>query len=111
MGRPRIAYPRISAAVARMRLSTRASEIVVCIAMGDTTQQVAERLGIEVAMVRKGLQEIFRKTGINSPVELVSVVLANVIADVDPDGPLGRGTLAVESKAAVDAEPHVVHSR
>ena len=106
-----MAYPRISAAVARLRLSAEASEIVEGIAMSETPQQVAERLGIEVVVVRRSLQEIFRKTGIDSQAELVSVVLANVISGIDSVGPLGTGDLAVDSKAAVGAEPHVVQSR
>ena len=105
-----MAYARISAAVAWMRLSTQASEIVVGIAKGETLRQVAERLGIEVAMVRTILQEIFRKTGINSQVELMSVVLANVIDGVDSVGPPGTGTPSVESEVAVDARPPAVPS-
>ena len=106
-----MAYPRISAAVARLRLSAEASEIVVGIAMGETLRQVAERLGIEEAEVRKSLQQIFRKTGVDSQAELVSVVLANVIDVVDSVRPSGTGDLAVDSKAAVGAEAHVVQSR
>ena len=105
-----MAYPRVSEAVARMGLNTELSEVVVGIAEGETLEQVAERLGIEVGMVRTNLEGIFRKTGINSPVELVSVVLANVIAGIDSVGPPGTGTAAVESEVAVDAQSHAVPS-
>ena len=106
-----MACPRIRAAVACLRLSAEASEIVAGIAMGETLQQVAERLGVERAIVLRSLQQIFRKTGIKSPAELVSVVLANVISGVDSFGPPGTGDLAIDSKAAVGAELPVAQSR
>ena len=102
--------PRIKSAVARLGLSVRESQIVVCLAEGKTTRQVVKSMGISNNTVRTHVGKMFTKLEINSRVQLVSLVLSNVLEGVDSVGPSGTGTPAVESEAGVDAQPHAVPS-
>ncbi len=102
--------PRIKSAVARLGLSVRESQIVVCLAEGKTTRQVVKSMGISNNTVRTHVGKVFTKLEINSRVELVSLVLLNVLEGVDSVGPPGTGSPAVESKVTLDAQPHAVPS-
>lgn len=103
--------PRIKSAVARLGLTVRESEIVACIACGKDTRETAKTVGRSSHTVRTHVQKVFRKLSVNSRVELMSLVLLNVLEGVDSVGRPGAGTPAVESEAAVDAEPYAVPSR
>ena len=77
--------PRIESAVARLGLSVRESQIVVCLAEGKTARQVADYMGISNNTVRTHVGKMFMKLEINSRVELMSLVLKLVVADCDSD--------------------------
>ena len=79
--------PRIKAAVARLGLSPRESQIVAGLAAGKATERVAAELSIHQNTVRTHLRKIFTKLEVNSRVELLSQVLANVLEDCDGDEP------------------------
>lgn len=91
--------PRIKAAVARLGLSARESEVVERIAVGQHTKQVAKELYIEVLTVRTHLRRIFGKLEINSQRELISRVLVTVLDDTT-----GGANLAAAGSAAVGGE-------
>ena len=102
---------RIKDAVGRLGLSVRESEIVECLSCGMDTREMAKVVGRSTHTVRTHLRKIFMKLSINSRAELMARVLINVLEDVDSVGPSEAGTPAVESEAAVGAEPHAVPSR
>lgn len=79
-------HPRIRAAVARLGLTQRESQIVEKFAHGMSTQALAAELFISAATVRTHLRKIFAKLDINSRVELLSLVLAKVMEDLDGGG-------------------------
>ncbi len=78
-----LSHPRIRAAVARLGLTQRESQIVEKFAHGMSTQALATDLFISAATVRTHLRKIFAKLDINSRVELLSLVLAKVMEDLD----------------------------
>lgn len=84
---PKPMHPRIRAAVARLGLTQRESQIVERFAEGMSTQTLASELYISVATVRTHLRKIFTKLEISSRVELLSQVLSMVLDDIEDDRP------------------------
>ena len=78
-----LSHPRIRAAVATLGLTRRESQIVEKIAHGMGTQALAVDLFISPATVRTHLRKIFTKLDISSRVELISLVLAKIMEDLD----------------------------
>ncbi len=76
-------HPRIKAAVAKLGLTQRESQIVEKFAIGKSTQALADELYISAATVRTHLRKIFTKLNIGSRVELLSMVIAKILEDVD----------------------------
>ena len=76
-------HPRIGIAVAKLGLTQRESQIVVEFAIGKSTQALANELYISAATVRTHLRKIFTKLNIGSRVELLSMVIAKILEDVD----------------------------
>ena len=74
-----LAHPRVRAAVAKLGLTQRESQIVEKFAAGKSTQALAEELYISAATVRTHLRKIFTKLEICSRVELLSLVLTKVL--------------------------------
>lgn len=81
-----LSHPRIRAAVAALGLTQRESQIVEKFSHGMSTQALAAELFISAATVRTHLRKIFTKLDINSRVELLSLVLAKVMEDLDGSG-------------------------
>lgn len=81
-----LSHPRIRAAVATLGLTQRESQIVEKFSHGMSTQALAAELFISAATVRTHLRKIFTKLDINSRVELLSLVLAKVMDDLDGSG-------------------------
>ncbi len=81
-----LSHPRIRAAVAALGLTQRESQIVEKFSHGMSTQALAGELFISAATVRTHLRKIFTKLDINSRVELLSLVLAKVMEDLDGSG-------------------------
>lgn len=81
-----LSHPRIRAAVAALGLTQRESQIVEKFSNGMSTQALAAELFISAATVRTHLRKIFTKLDINSRVELLSLVLAKVMEDLDGGG-------------------------
>lgn len=81
-----LSHPRIRLAVARLGLTPRESQIVEKFAHGMGTEALAGGLFITVATVRAHFRKIFTKLGINSRVELLSLVLAKAMEDLDGGG-------------------------
>lgn len=81
-----LSHPRIQAAVAMLGLTQRESQIVEKFSHGMSTQALAAELFISAATVRTHLRKIFTKLDINSRVELLSLVLAKVMDDLDGGG-------------------------
>ena len=79
-----LGHPRVRAAVAKLGLTQRESQIVEKLAAGKSTQALAEELSISDATVRTHLRKIFTKLEICSRVELLSLVLAKVL-EADDD--------------------------
>ena len=75
--------PRIRRAVAKLGLTQRESQIVVEFAIGKSTQALANELYISAATVRTHLRKIFTKLDISSRVELLSMVIAKILEDID----------------------------
>ncbi len=80
-----MADPRIKSAVARLGLSPRESQIVAGLASGRSTKRVAAELSIHQNTVRTHLRKIFTKLEVNSRVELLSQVLANVLENSEAE--------------------------
>lgn len=76
-------HPRIKAAVAKLGLTQRESQIVEKFAIGKSTQALANELFISAATVRTHLRKIFTKLNIGSRVELLSMVIAKILEDID----------------------------
>lgn len=76
-------HPRIRKAVAKLGLTQRESQIVEKFAIGKSTQGLANELYISAATVRTHLRKIFTKLNIGSRVELLSMVIAKVLEDID----------------------------
>lgn len=74
-----LAHPRVRAAVVKLGLTQRESQIVEKFAAGKSTQALAEELYISAATVRTHLRKIFTKLDICSRVELLSLVLTKVL--------------------------------
>ncbi len=74
-----LGHPRVRAAVAKLGLTQRESQIVEKFAAGKSTQALAEELYISAATVRTHLRKIFTKLEICSRVELLSLVLTKVL--------------------------------
>ncbi len=74
-----LAHPRVRAAVAKLGLTQRGSQIVEKLAAGKSTQALAKELYISTGTVRTQLQKIFTKLEISSRVELLSLVLTKVL--------------------------------
>ena len=74
-----LGHPRVRAAVAKLGLTQRESQIVEKFAAGKSTQALAEELYISAATVRTHLRKIFTKLDICSRVELLSLVLTKVL--------------------------------
>ncbi len=74
-----LAHPRVRAAVAKLGLTQRESQIVEKFAAGKSTQALAEELYISAATVRTHLRKIFTKLDLCSRVELLSLVLTKVL--------------------------------
>ncbi len=74
-----LGHPRVRAAVAKLGLTQRESQIVEKFAAGKSTQAMAEELSISAATVRTHLRKIFTKLEICSRVELLSLVLTKVL--------------------------------
>ncbi len=74
-----LAHPKVRAAVAKLGLTQRESQIVEKFAAGKSTQALAEELYISAATVRTHLRKIFTKLDICSRVELLSLVLTKVL--------------------------------
>ena len=75
--------PRIRKAVAELGLTQRESQIVEKFAIGKSTQALANGLYISAATVRTHLRKIFTKLNIGSRVELLSMVIAKILDDID----------------------------
>ena len=76
-------HPRIRMAVAKLGLTQRESQIVVEFAIGKSTQALANELYISAATVRTHLRKIFTKLNIGSRVELLSMVIAKILDEID----------------------------
>jgi len=76
-------HPRIRTAVAKLGLTPRESQIVVEFAIGKSTQALASDLYISAATVRTHLRKIFTKLNIGSRVELLSMVIAKILDEID----------------------------
>ncbi len=74
-----LAHPRVRAAVAKLGLTQRGSQIVEKLAAGKSTQALAKELYISTGTVRTHLHKIFTKLEISSRVELLSLVLTKVL--------------------------------
>ena len=81
-----LSHPRIRAAVATLGLTQRESQIIDKFSHWMSTQALAAELFISAATVRTHLRKIFTKLDINSRVELLSLVLAKVMEDLDGSG-------------------------
>ena len=88
--------PRIKSAVARLGLTGRERRVVECLADGQTTRQVAKTMGIGDSTVRTHIRKIFIRLDVNTRVELMSLVLSNVLEDVDSVGPPETDAAVVE---------------
>ena len=76
-------HPRIKKAVAKLGLTQRESQIVEKFAIGKSTQALANGLYISAATVRTHLRKIFTKLNIGSRVELLSMVIAKILDEID----------------------------
>ncbi len=76
-------HPRIRKAVAKLGLTQRESQIVEMFAVGKSTQALANGLYISAATVRTHLRKIFTKLNIGSRVELLSMVIAKILDEID----------------------------
>lgn len=76
-------HPRIKKAVVKLGLTQRESQIVEKFAIGKSTQALASELFISAATVRTHLRKIFTKLNIGSRVELLSLVIAKILDEID----------------------------
>jgi DNA-binding CsgD family transcriptional regulator len=68
-------YPSHTALQVRFGLTTAEAEIAQAIANGAGLQAVATARGVSIQTVRSQMKAIFRKVGVKSQVQLVSLVL------------------------------------
>jgi len=75
--------PRISAAVQELGLTARQREITTAIALGYDTTRLVKCLHLSSSTVRTHFRNIFITLGVQSRVELVSLVLTTTLAVID----------------------------
>lgn len=80
---PIAADPRMIAAVQELGLTKRQSEITTAIALGYDTRSIAKRLHVSTATLRTHFRNIFITLGVQSRVQLVSLVLMTTLASID----------------------------
>lgn len=107
------ADPRICAAVQELGLTARQREIVTAIAVGYDTNSLAKCLHVSPATLRTHFRNIFITLGVQSRVELVSLVLTTTLRVIDRTrGPAMRNPPSQSSQvpvAALEAVPIGAH--
>ena len=67
-------------------LTDREREVLVCIAQGETNQQIADRLSISIKTVNRHRENIMGKLNLHSRVELVHYAIEKGLIDLKDEG-------------------------
>jgi two-component system, NarL family, response regulator NreC len=67
-------------------LTDREREVLICIAQGETNQQIADRLSISIKTVNRHRENIMGKLNLHSRVELVHYAIEKGLIDLNDEG-------------------------
>ncbi len=84
--------PRIRTVVDGFGLTPREAQLVELIAVGYSTEDIAEALDISTATVRTHIRAIFNEVGVSTRAELVARIMAKILRMIPHKKPnRGRG--------------------